>query len=87
MKKHHTKGENMNNFDKNMFERIKKIIEGCDAVFGDKKLHKDARDLAKLVRWDCQDLITEIKLREEFYGHKTLSSKKTMASQASCKAL
>ena len=42
-------------------QTVEKIIEGCENVREDKGLHKDAKDLAKLVIQDCNGLLLFIK--------------------------
>jgi len=42
-------------------QTVEKIIEGCKNVKEDKDLHKDAKDLARLVIKDCNNLLLFIK--------------------------
>jgi hypothetical protein len=42
-------------------QTIERIIEGCKNVKEDKDLHKDAKDLARLVIKDCNNLLLFIK--------------------------
>lgn len=38
-------------------QTMERIIEGCMNVIEDKHIHKDAKDLARLVAKDCKDLL------------------------------
>jgi hypothetical protein len=42
-------------------QTVERIIEGCKNVKEDKDLHKDAKDLARLVIKDCNNLLLFIK--------------------------
>lgn len=44
-----------------LIKKIQDIIDGCGYVIEDKdELHKDAIDLAILVRKDCKELLEEL---------------------------
>lgn len=42
-------------------KELEKIVEGCGNVKTEPGLHKDAKDLATLVRKDCHPLITALR--------------------------
>ena len=50
----------MNNFK--LIEKINKMIEGCTNIIEEKEnVHKDAKIIARLVRQDCKELLSELK--------------------------
>ena len=44
----------------NIPDILKKMIDGCDNVYHDPEIHKDAKDLAKFVIRDCRKILTMI---------------------------
>jgi hypothetical protein len=42
---------------------LKKIIQGCDDVERDERIHKDGKDVAKLVRIDCREPAETLRTR------------------------
>ena len=42
-------------------QTMEKMVEGCETVRNEKDIHKDAKDLARLVIKDCNNLLLFLK--------------------------
>jgi hypothetical protein len=53
---------------KTAIKKINEMIEGCNNVYDDRELGKNARDLAKLVKEDCYELLNMIERKSNDKG-------------------
>jgi hypothetical protein len=53
---------------KTAIKKIYEMIEGCNNVYDDRELGKNARDLAKMVKEDCYELLNMIERKSNDRG-------------------